>query len=129
MVELKIAMDCFLDLDLQKVVIMSSHLLNYQTNRKKFSHSLCFTSTLILIVFSYTILVNRGWVPMKNKNPTSRISGQVAGEIELEGVVRLTESRPQFVTKNVADSRFWAYRYIIYTIYTIYIFRLFRIII
>ncbi|XP_060849029.1 surfeit locus protein 1 isoform X1 [Rhopalosiphum padi] len=58
----------------------------------------------------YSILVNRGWVSMKNKNPASRLSGQVAGEIELEGVVRLTESRPQFVTKNVADSRFWAYR-------------------
>jgi len=58
--------------------------------------------------------VNRGWVSMKNKNPASRSSGQVAGEIELEGVVRLTESRPQFVSKNVADSRFWAYRYIIY---------------
>uniref|UniRef100_A0A2H8TTH0 SURF1-like protein n=2 Tax=Melanaphis sacchari TaxID=742174 RepID=A0A2H8TTH0_9HEMI len=58
----------------------------------------------------YSILVNRGWVSMKNKNPASRVSGQVAGEIELEGVVRLTESRPQFVTKNVADSRFWAYR-------------------
>ncbi|KAL4122605.1 hypothetical protein QTP88_014902 [Uroleucon formosanum] len=58
----------------------------------------------------YTILVNRGWVSMKNKNPVSRSSGQVAGEIELEGVVRLTEPRPQFVSKNVADSRFWAYR-------------------
>lgn len=58
--------------------------------------------------------MNRGWVSMQNKNPASRISGQVAGEIELEGVVRLTEPRPQFVSKNVADSRFWAYRYIIY---------------
>ncbi|KAL5243180.1 hypothetical protein ACI65C_010590 [Semiaphis heraclei] len=58
----------------------------------------------------FSILVNRGWVPMKNKHPASRISGQVTGEIELEGVVRLTEPRPQFVSKNVADSRFWAYR-------------------
>jgi len=61
--------------------------------------------------------VNRGWVSMKNKNPASRISGQVTGEIELEGVVRLTEPRPQFVSKNVADSRFWAYRYIICMIF------------
>lgn len=106
-------MDCFLDLDLQTVVIMSSHLLNYQIDRKTFFYHFCFTYILIVIVFSYSILVNRGWVSMKNKNPASRVSGQVAGEIELEGVVRLTESRPQFVTKNVADSRFWAYRYII----------------
>lgn len=47
---------------------------------------------------------------MKYKDPESRKSGQVLGEIQLEGVVRLTEPRPQFVTKNVADSRFWSYR-------------------
>lgn len=96
---------------------MSSHLLNCLTNRKKCFHSFSFTYVLIVTVLSYTILVNRGWVSMKNKNPASRISGQVAGEVELEGVVRLTEPRPQFVSKNVADSRFWAYRYIIYMIF------------
>lgn len=58
--------------------------------------------------------MNRGWVSMKNKDPSSRISGQVTGEVELEGVVRLTEARPQFVTKNVSDSRFWSYRYIFF---------------
>ncbi|XP_025418724.1 surfeit locus protein 1 isoform X2 [Sipha flava] len=57
-----------------------------------------------------TILVNRGWVSMKNKDPASRISGQVVGEIELDGIVRLTEPRPQFVSKNVANSQFWSYR-------------------
>lgn len=69
--------------------------------------------------------MNRGWVPMKNKDPASRIAGQVVGEIELEGVVRLTESRPQFVTKNVADSRFWSYRLfnylLIYYLYLLYL--------
>lgn len=116
MVDPKMAVDCFLDL--QKVVIMSSHHLNCQIGRKKCFHYFCITYTLMVIVFSYTILVNRGWVSMKNKNPASRIPGQVSGEIELEGIVRLTEPRPQFVTKNVSDSRFWAYRYIIHTIYT-----------
>ncbi|XP_050542968.1 surfeit locus protein 1 [Daktulosphaira vitifoliae] len=57
-----------------------------------------------------TILVNRGWVSMQNKNSTSRMSGQVSGEVELEGIVRLNEPRPQFVTKNVADSHFFSYR-------------------
>lgn len=47
---------------------------------------------------------------MKNKNPASRVTGQVIGVIELEGILRLTEPRPQFITKNVADSRFWSYR-------------------
>jgi len=51
---------------------------------------------------------------MKNKDPASRISGQVVGEVELEGVVRLTEPRPQFLTKNISNSRFWSYRYTYY---------------
>ncbi|XP_050432178.1 surfeit locus protein 1 [Adelges cooleyi] len=57
-----------------------------------------------------TILVNRGWVSMQNKSPASRKSGQISGEVELEGVVRLNEPRPQFVAKNISDSRFFSYR-------------------
>lgn len=40
--------------------------------------------------------MNRGWVPARNKKPTTRIKGQVEGTVELEGVVRLAEPRPQF---------------------------------
>lgn len=43
-----------------------------------------------------TILVNRGWVSRQNHKPSSRPEGQVKGNIELLGVVRLPEARPQF---------------------------------
>lgn len=64
----------------------------------------------LFIIFSLTILVNRGWVSMQNKDPASRTAGQVIGEVELEGILRKTEPRPQFVSKNAADSRNWSYR-------------------
>ncbi|XP_058836936.1 SURF1-like protein [Topomyia yanbarensis] len=42
------------------------------------------------------ILINRGWVPKKQLNPTSRSEGQITGTVELQCVVRLPENRPQF---------------------------------
>lgn len=43
-----------------------------------------------------TILVNRGWVSRKQREPETRAQGQVPGTIDLLGVVRLPEPRPQF---------------------------------
>lgn len=43
-----------------------------------------------------SILVNRGWVSRKFVKPETRKEGQVSGEVELTGVVRLGEMRPQF---------------------------------
>nr|CAD7568910.1 unnamed protein product [Timema californicum] len=51
-----------------------------------------------------TILVNRGWVPAKMKNPEQRKHGQVEGEVELVGLVRLNETRPTFTPKNSANT-------------------------
>uniref|UniRef100_A0A182JHQ6 SURF1-like protein n=1 Tax=Anopheles atroparvus TaxID=41427 RepID=A0A182JHQ6_ANOAO len=45
------------------------------------------------------ILVNRGWVPKRFLDPATRPEGQVRGTVELEGVVRLPEVRPQFTPK------------------------------
>lgn len=42
------------------------------------------------------ILVNRGWVPKSKLQPEKRLAGQVEGTIELIGVVRKGEARPQF---------------------------------
>ncbi|KAK9499841.1 hypothetical protein O3M35_002802 [Rhynocoris fuscipes] len=56
------------------------------------------------------ILVNRGWIPFANKNPKTRPDGQITEEVELEGVVRLTEPRPAFSPKNKLDSRVWFHR-------------------
>lgn len=40
--------------------------------------------------------MNRGWVPKRYLDPATRPEGQVKGVVELEGVVRLPENRPQF---------------------------------
>ncbi|GLV33933.1 Surfeit 1 [Carabus blaptoides fortunei] len=57
-----------------------------------------------------TILVNRGWVPGNNKDPRTRIQGQINGEVELVGVVRLNENRPTFIPNNRPESNSWFYR-------------------
>ncbi|KAG5679303.1 hypothetical protein PVAND_008881 [Polypedilum vanderplanki] len=43
-----------------------------------------------------TILVNRGWVARNQTNPNTRKEGQIEGTIEIDGIVRLSETRPQF---------------------------------
>lgn len=42
------------------------------------------------------ILINRGWVPRRCLDSATRPEGQVRGTVQLEAVVRLPESRPQF---------------------------------
>lgn len=61
-------------------------------------------------VHSVTILVNRGWVSSKNKDPRTRMQGQINGEVELVGVVRLNENRPNFIPNNRPESNSWFYR-------------------
>ncbi|XP_053328638.1 surfeit locus protein 1 isoform X2 [Spea bombifrons] len=56
------------------------------------------------------ILVNRGFVPKKKMNPETRLKGQVAGEVELVGIVRLTEIRKPFVPENDPQRNLWHYR-------------------
>ncbi|XP_053551896.1 surfeit locus protein 1 isoform X2 [Bombina bombina] len=57
-----------------------------------------------------TILVNRGFVPRKRINPEVRQKGQVSGEIDLVGIVRLTETRKPFVPENDPVRNRWHYR-------------------
>lgn len=57
-----------------------------------------------------TILVNRGWVPKKLKNPANREDGQVTGVQELTGVVRLQENRSPFMPRNQSRDMFFIYR-------------------
>ncbi len=47
-----------------------------------------------------TILVNRGFVPKKKLKPETRLKGQIEEEIDLTGVVRLSEKRKPFVPEN-----------------------------
>ncbi|KAM9440301.1 surfeit locus protein 1 [Clarias gariepinus] len=57
-----------------------------------------------------TILVNRGYVPKNRINPETRMKGQVTDEVDLVGVVRLTEQRKPFIPKNDVGANRWHYR-------------------
>uniref|UniRef100_A0A1A7WRK1 SURF1-like protein n=1 Tax=Iconisemion striatum TaxID=60296 RepID=A0A1A7WRK1_9TELE len=57
-----------------------------------------------------TILVNRGYVPKQRIRPETRMKGQVEDEVDVVGVVRLTEIRKPFVPNNDVDRNRWYYR-------------------
>ncbi|KAM6985900.1 surfeit locus protein 1 [Aplochiton taeniatus] len=57
-----------------------------------------------------TILVNRGYVPKRRIRPETRTKGQVEEEVEVVGVVRLTEQRKPFVPQNDVERNRWHFR-------------------
>ncbi|XP_029371154.1 surfeit locus protein 1 [Echeneis naucrates] len=57
-----------------------------------------------------TILVNRGYVPKQKIRPETRAKGQVEGEQEVVGVVRLTETRKPFIPNNDPERNRWHFR-------------------
>lgn len=58
-----------------------------------------------------TILVNRGWVSIKKKDPATRSEGQITGEVDIVGVVRHTDPRRPFTPKNNPESHgYWLQR-------------------
>ncbi|XP_072931061.1 surfeit locus protein 1 isoform X2 [Epargyreus clarus] len=59
---------------------------------------------------SEVILVNRGWIPQGLRPKEKRQESMVKGDVELTGVVRLTESRSQFMPKNIPEKGTWFYR-------------------
>lgn len=62
-----------------------------------------------LIAPGRTVLVNRGFVPTELASPARRASGQVAGEITVIGLLRLTEPHGRFLRANVpAEDRFYS---------------------
>ncbi|XP_067165240.1 surfeit locus protein 1 isoform X2 [Apteryx mantelli] len=57
-----------------------------------------------------TILVNRGFVPKKKLKPETRLKGQIEDEIDVTGVVRMSETRKPFVPENNIEKNRWHYR-------------------
>ncbi|XP_006900687.1 PREDICTED: surfeit locus protein 1 [Elephantulus edwardii] len=57
-----------------------------------------------------TILVNRGFVPKRRVKPETRQKGQIQEEVDLVGMVRLTETRKPFVPENNPERNHWHYR-------------------
>ncbi|XP_073697313.1 surfeit locus protein 1 [Garra rufa] len=57
-----------------------------------------------------TILVNRGYVPKSKIRPETRTKGQVTEDVDVVGVVRLTEQRKPFIPQNNVEANRWHYR-------------------
>ena len=53
------------------------------------------------------VLFDRGWVPSAKKDPATRAEGQVAGKVELTGIVRRSQVQRQFAPDNVPDKNVW----------------------
>jgi len=53
------------------------------------------------------VLVNRGWVPQSMGNASTRQEGQVVGEQEISGVLRVTEQTSSLTPKNREDNLIW----------------------
>jgi len=53
------------------------------------------------------ILVNRGFVPDSNRDPSTRREGQISGLTKLEGIVRFGERRNSFTPNNKPVENVW----------------------
>ena len=53
------------------------------------------------------VLFDRGWVSSAKKDPSTRAAGQIAGRVELTGVVRRTQKQRQFAPDNDPARNFW----------------------
>ncbi|KAH0955898.1 hypothetical protein HN011_006937 [Eciton burchellii] len=56
-----------------------------------------------------TIIVNRGWIPKKNR-ATFKKGNTITDSIEITGIIRLTEKRPPLVPANAPAKGVWHYR-------------------
>lgn len=55
------------------------------------------------------VLVNRGWIPLARKETSRRRRGQIVGEIELVGHLRIGGRKSAFTPDNVPAENFWFY--------------------
>jgi surfeit locus 1 family protein len=53
------------------------------------------------------VLFDRGFVPSENKDPKTRAAGQIAGRVELIGLLRRSQVKRQFAPDNDPDKNFW----------------------
>ena len=53
------------------------------------------------------VLFDRGWIPSQKRDPARRAEGQVAGPVELTGIVRRTQLKRQFAPDNDPAKNFW----------------------
>jgi surfeit locus 1 family protein len=53
------------------------------------------------------VLFDRGWIPQERKDASRRAEGQLAGRVEVTGIVRRTQEQRQFAPENVPDRNVW----------------------
>lgn len=56
------------------------------------------------------VFVNRGYVPDRLKDPSSRAAGQVEGEVEVIGLIRQQSLQARFMPDNNAEQNVWYWR-------------------
>jgi surfeit locus 1 family protein len=67
--------------------------------------------TPLLLADGRAVLVDRGWVPFARRAPASRPDGQIAAEVDVDGVVRLGGwgGRLYFKPNNLPAENHWIY--------------------
>ncbi|XP_071575350.1 surfeit locus protein 1 isoform X1 [Temnothorax nylanderi] len=56
-----------------------------------------------------TIMVNRGWIPRHDRS-TFKMENKITDTVEIIGIIRATEKRPQFMPDNAPAKGVWHYR-------------------
>jgi surfeit locus 1 family protein len=67
----------------------------------------CWVMTPLRTEAGWWLLINRGFVDSTHRNPTTRAIGQVAGAVQLEGLLRLSEPRGGFLRDNAPAADRW----------------------
>ena len=63
--------------------------------------------TPMALISGGIVLVNRGWVPAERKDPATRIEGQIAGVLILDGVMRVSQKRAWLQPENEPRNNHW----------------------
>lgn len=63
--------------------------------------------TPLLLPGGAAVLINRGFVPERLKNPAARAAGQITGDVTITGVLRMAEERNSFTPDDKPETRIW----------------------
>lgn len=90
--------------------LIVNHEKKYVEKIKFILHFFSFAMELIKdFYFSLTIMVNRGWIPRRDRS-TFKMGNKITDSVEIVGIIRTTEKRPQFVPENAPAKGVWHYK-------------------
>ena len=55
------------------------------------------------------ILIDRGWIPLDRKDPTTRAEGELAGRVSVDGLLRASQKQSWLVPDNDPKMNVWFY--------------------